>query len=176
MKMLRVFIALCFTLCTSVAIGQQFEVPDWDGSVKFELITSQEPVRPGDVFTVAVVVDIEEGYHLYGPEEQEPSRTEVAVSGDDVETGEASFPPAVSRDLSGLGTYDLYEGSVAILVPVTLSQDAAGESSIQADVSYQVCTDFACSAPASEKLQLSLTPAAPGTEVKQLYPGIFKTK
>ena len=173
----HMFVALVVALGAGVAVGQQFEIPDWDGSVKFELIASQQPIRPGDRFEVAVVVDIEEGYHLYGPEEPEPSRTEVAVSGDNVKVGEPSFPPAVTRDLSGLGTYDLYEGSVAIRIPVTLSADAVtGEHSIRADVGYQICTDFACSAPASEELELALKAAAPGTEVEKLYPGIFETK
>ncbi len=170
-------VALVLALGAGVAVGQQIEIPDWDGSVKFELIASQQPIRPGDRFEVAVVVDIEEGYHLYGPEEPEPSRTEVAVSGDNVKVGEPSFPPAVTRDLSGLGTYDLYEGSVAIRIPITLSADAVpGEQSIRADVRYQICTDFACSAPASEELRLVFTAAAPGAEVEKLYPGIFETK
>ncbi len=170
-------ISLILALAAGVVAAQQFEIPDWDGSVKFELIASQQPIRPGDGFEVAVVVDIEEGYHLYGPDEPEPSRTEVAVSGDNVKVGEPSFPPAVTRDLSGLGTYDLYEGSVAIRIPVTLSADAVpGKQSIRADVRYQICTDFACSAPASEELELALTAAAPGAEVETLYPGIFETK
>ena len=163
----HIFVALVLTIGAGVAGGQQFEIPDWDNSVKFELIA----------FEVAVVVDIEEGYHLYGPEEPEPSRTEVAVSGDNVKAGEPSFPPAVKRELSGLGTYHLYEGSVAIRIPVTFSTDVVTEEqSIRAGVGYQICTDFACSAPASEALELALKTAAPGAEVKKLYPGIFKTK
>ncbi|TDI42761.1 MAG: hypothetical protein E2P02_12510 [Acidobacteria bacterium] len=169
-------VSIVLALGSSVA-AQQFEIPDWDGSVKFELLASQDPIRPGDTFEVAVVVDIEEGYHLYGPEEPEPSRTEVVVSGDNIKVGEPSFPLAVTRDLSGLGTYALYEGSVAIRIPVTLSTDAVtGEQSIRADVRYQICTDFACSAPASEELELSVTAAPPGSEVEMLYPGIFETK
>ena len=171
------FTALILALSAGVAVAQQFEIPDWDGSVKFELLASQQPIRPGDEFEVAVVVDIEEGYHLYGPDEPEPSRTEVAVSGDNVKVGEPSFPVAVTRELSGLGTYALYEGSVAIRIPVTLSADVAtGEQSIRAHVGYQICTDFACSAPASEELEIAFTAVAPGAEVEKLYPGIFETK
>jgi len=173
----HLFVALVLALAAGVAGGQQFEIPDWDNSVKFELIASQHPIRPGDAFEVAVVVDIEEGYHLYGPEEPEPSRTEVSVSGHNVKAGKPSFPPAVKRELSGLGTYHLYEGSVAIRIPVTFSADVVtGEQSIHVDVGYQICTDFACSAPASEALELSLQTAAPGAEVEKLYPGIFETK
>ncbi len=174
--MFAALISIGLALGSGVA-AQQFEIPDWDGSVKFELLASQQPIRPGDALEVAVVVDIEEGYHLYGPEEPEPSRTEVSVSGDNIKVGEPSFPPTVTRDLSGLGTYALYEGSVAIRIPVTFSKDAVtGEHSIRADVRYQICTDFACSAPASEELELSVTAVAPGAEVEMLYPGIFETK
>ena len=118
---------LVVLLSSSAVVGaQNFEIPDWENSVKFALVASQKPVRPGDNFELALVAYIEDGYHLYGPEEQEPSRTDVAVQGIDLSSGEPEYPPAIRRELSGLGEYDLYEGQVAIRVPVTLQKRREG--------------------------------------------------
>lgn len=174
MTWMRTAIVLCALTAASGALAQN-EIPDWENSVQFKVVASQQPVRPGDDFEVALIVDIEEGYHLYGPEEQEPSRTELAVAGDNVEAGEAAFPPAESRELSGLGTYDLYEGRIAIKVPIKVSETATGsEHRLVATVNYQVCTDFACSAPTSDELSFTLRGDAAGADVENQHPEIFK--
>lgn len=177
MTPLRFAVALGFLAAASLTAAQPNAIPDWENSVQFELVASQQPLRPGDQFEVALVVEIEEGYHLYGPEEQEPSRTEVAVAGDHVEPGTASFPPVETRELAGLGTYDLYEGTIAIKVPVTLSKSTkASEHTLVATVNYQVCTDFACSAPTSDELSLTVRGDTAGATIEQQHPEIFERK
>ena len=57
--------------------GQHIEYPDWDNSVRFLFVASQEPIRQGDDIELAILADITPGYHLYGPEEKKPSRTEI---------------------------------------------------------------------------------------------------
>ena len=166
----------CFVWAASMApAAPQFQVPDWENSVAFQLVASQEPVRPGDEFKIALVAEIQEGYHLYGPEEAYPSATEVSVSGDGIEAGDPSYPAVEKRELSGLGTYDLYEGTIAISVPVTMLKDASGERhEIVATVNYQVCTDYACSAPTSDEIKLELTAGPVGAAVTTKHPEIFK--
>lgn len=162
-------------LATTTVSAQNFEIPDWDNSVKFELVASQDPIRPGDEFELALVAYIEDGYHLYGPEEQEPSRTKVGVDGDDLTSGEPDYPPVIRRELSGLGEYDLYEGQIAIRIPVTLAKTAkAGSREARLYVDYQICTDYACSAPTSDELVLQLETAETAAEIQPLYPDIFK--
>ena len=162
----------------SLVFAQDIEIPDWESSVRFELVASQEPVRPGDALELAVVVEIDPGYHLYGPEEKKPNRTEVSVSGELVKPGEPIFPPVVTRDLSGLGTYDLYEGKIAIRIPVAVDNRAAESNSVPVDVriEYQVCTDVACSAPTHKTLSLSLPVAAKGAAVEKRNQGIFDSQ
>ena len=107
----------------SSASAQIIEVPDWDNSVRFELVASQDAVRPGDNLELAVVAEIVSGYHLYGPEERKPSRTEVSVvEGPIRPAGQTVFPRVVTRDLLGLGEYDLYEGKIAIRIPVSVEE------------------------------------------------------
>jgi len=173
----RIVFACAFVAAASVLAAEQIEIPDWESSVQFRLVTSQQPIRPGDSFKVALVAEIEEGYHLYGPEEPYPSGTEVSVSGENLEVGEASYPSVETRELSGLGTYDLFEGTIAIRIPVKLSETGiAGEHTVKATVNYQVCTDFACSAPTSDELTLTVAGGAVGSAIEKHHPEIFESK
>ncbi len=149
-------------------------IPDWDNAAKFELVASQSPVRPGDQLAVAVVAELDEGYHLYGPEEAFPTATVVElVEGGAFEAGEPDYPTPIRRDLSGLGEYDLYEGTVAIRIPVTSVLERGRAANAEVLVRYQLCTDNACSAPTSTTLELSLPTAKAGAPVKMLRSDIF---
>ena len=174
----RSWLAVLTLFAVPVALAQNMEIPDWEKSVRFELVASQDPVRPGDGLEVAILAEIESGYHLYGPEEQKPNRTEVAVSGDLVQAGDPVFPPVVTRDLSGLGTYDLYEGKIAIRIPISIHEAASEDKPLSVDVkiNYQVCTDVACSAPTNETLSLKLSVAAMGAAVEERRRDIFDSK
>ena len=173
----RLVFACALVAAASGLAAEQIQIPDWESSVQFRLVTSQQPIRPGDSFSVALVAEIEDGYHLYGPEEPYPSGTEVSVSGEGLEVGEASYPPVQTRELSGLGTYDLFEGTITIRIPVKLSDAGmAGEHIVKATVNYQVCTDFACSAPTSDELTVTVFGGAVGAVIEKLHPEIFVPK
>ena len=149
-------------------------IPDWENAARFALVASQSPVRPGDSLEVAVVAELEEGYHLYGPEEAFPTATVVElVEGGAFEAGEPAYPAPIRRDLSGLGEYDLYEGTVAIRIPVTSVVERGRSADAEVLVRYQLCTDNACSAPTSTTLELSLPTATAGAPVKMLHSEIF---
>ena len=177
---MRHVVLAVLTLGASASFAQfkkKIEIPDWDNAVRFELVASQSPVRPGDAFELALLADIQEGYHLYGPEEPEPTRTAVSVQSADLKAGKPSYPPVIQRELEGLGSYALYEGPIVIRVPVTLSADFKGKSvDAPLEVAYQLCTDFACSAPSTELVSVSLPGALPGAEVKKLHPSVFNKK
>ena len=155
-------------------VAQAPMIPDWENAAKFELVASQSPVRPGDSLEVAVVAELKEGYHLYGPEEAFPTATVVElVEGGGFDGGEPAYPLPIRRDLSGLGEYDLYEGKVAIRIPVTSLGSAARFVDAEVLLRYQLCTDNACSAPTSTVLELSLPTANTGSSVKKLHLEIF---
>ena len=63
--MIRAASVLLIGLAATAAA--QIEVPDWDNAVRFEVVQSQDRLRPGDRIELAVLARIEEGYHLYGP-------------------------------------------------------------------------------------------------------------
>lgn len=174
---LKAFVLALFVLSSQLDLDRKIEIPDWENSVSFELVASQQPVRPGDAFELAVVVAIEPGYHLYGPDEPEPSRTKVTLSSSESLTAkETVYPEWTRRDLEGLGEYDLYEGEVAFRVPVEASKSLSGGVDATVEVEFQVCTDFACSAPNSKTLTMSLDGAKAGAPVTKLHPDVFRSK
>jgi hypothetical protein len=156
---------------------QHIEFPDWDNSVRFLFISSQEPVRPGDDVELTILADITPGYHLYGPKEKRPSRTEIEfLEAEGLQWGNPAFPPVIKRDLAGLGEYDLYEGEIAILMPVKIDRMAPRRRNISARVrlKYQVCTETACSPPTSTEMGIQIPIAKPGQPVQKLYPDVFE--
>ncbi len=165
---------LPFALVPVSAAAQIPEIPDWDNAARFELVASQSPIRPGDRFEVAVVAELDPGYHLYGPEEPFPTGTVVElIEPAEFEAGEVDYPAPIRRDLSGLGEFDLYEGKVAIRIPVTAASKSSGKTAASVLVRYQLCTDNACSAPTSTTLDLDLSLAGSGAPVKALHADIF---
>ena len=166
---------LLLALAATIAPAQIPEIPDWDGAARFELVSSQSAVRPGDRFQVAVVAELEPGYHLYGPEEPPPTGTVVEFQETNgLQADAADYPEPIRRDLSGLGEFDLYEGRVAIRIPLTSSAtatDGATEASVL--VRYQLCTDNACSAPTSTTLALDLPFVEAGADIVPLHTDIF---
>ena len=174
MKRRLMLSALLLAVSGGLAAGQAPMIPDWENAARFELVASQSPVRPGDHLEVAVVAELDEGYHLYGPEEAFPTATVVElVEGGAFKSGEPDYPPPIRRDLSGLGEYDLYEGTIAIRIPVTSVLERGRSADAEVLVRYQLCTDNACSAPTSTTLELSLPTARAGAPVKELHSEIF---
>ena len=170
---------LALSISNVVVVGAQgVVIPDWENSVAFDLLVSQKPVRPGDSFELALVAYIDDGYHLYGPEEQDPSRTQVRVERPYMDSllsiGKPKYPLTIRRELAGLGEYDLYEDHVAIRVPMKLKRSAkATNGEVRVSVLYQICTDYSCSAPTSDELVIGLEIAEFGAKVQLLYPEIF---
>lgn len=174
MTILSAFALAVAAAASPTGTPAQIEIPDWENSVRFELVASQTPIRPGDALKLAVLAELDPGYHLYGPEEAFPTATQVEiVEGGPFAAGEPDYPAPIRRDLSGLGEYDLYEGEIAIRIPVSASRDVSDPAAAEVLLRYQLCTDNACSAPTSTTLRLELPVGREGARVRALNEKIF---
>lgn len=148
--------------------------------VSTSLLLTRTEASPGADLVAAVILDMNKGWHLWpGPNQKKDGlsefdgaiRTEISVP--EGETGPVTLHPGfatwpeihgVEADLGdGPSKYAVYEGRVAILVPVTVASDAApGEYDLAIDLTFQACDDQTCLAPAGETLRATLTVIATG--------------
>jgi hypothetical protein len=180
---MRHIVSAVLILGASASFAQfkkKIEIPDWDNAVRFELVASQSPVRPGDTFELALLADIQEGYHLYGPEEPEPTRTAVSVQSNALKAGKPTYPPVIQRELEGLGSYNFTRSIViGFLQPSPRTSGKAEAPLSRLSTLYR----FACGVPSTRVLSVTL-PGGNGTEVKKLHrasrkevaPGLFLLK
>ncbi|KKN64134.1 hypothetical protein LCGC14_0494750 [marine sediment metagenome] len=148
------------------------------GPVTVDLFASRLQVRAGQTFYVAVVLEIADGWHIYGPNPGVDFVVPTTISlvpNAAVTAGDIVLP--ASRPLADpvLGeTVEIYEGQIQLLIPLTVNPDAAsGPATLQLHLVTQACDEAQCLAPQTATLQLTLDidPDAPRELTR--YPSIF---
>ena len=156
------------------------EFNDSRDRVGTEIQLSRTAAAPGGDVVVAVILDLDAGWHVWpGPvtvpedlaEFDGAIRTEIAVP----EAEDAPFTihdgfatwPEIHGVLADLGDgpirYAVYEGRIAILVPLTIDPDAAiGTYDVSLDLTFQACDDQVCLAPVDMVITGSLEIVAVG--------------
>ena len=120
---------------------------------RIELIPSHQVVAPGQSFHLAVVVHIDPGYWLYGPApggrlvQPRPLRVSAEM-GNDLQAGEALYPPARLHGAGEGEVYDehyVYENTAILYVPISVASDAApGAATVQVRLRGQLCDPQRC--------------------------------
>jgi len=143
------------------------------GPITVEVFSSRTTVSPGETFTVAVRLQIADGYHINCHEPLQEHLMPTQVSLDDlagVPLGEVAYPdgrrviPPFSDD-----PVCVYEGEVWIHVPLTVSRDfTPGELEPALKVSTQPCNDRSCLSAQEHHLLMPVTirPSAGASEVR----------
>lgn len=136
--------------------------------VRVRLETSRGSVSPGDQFALAVVFDMEPGYHLHTNDPKLPPGVDFVAIATEVEVispGQARvWPPqwpethvAQVNGTSGLVPYEVFDGRVVIAIPVQILPEAVGsEYAVRVRVAYQACNDRGCLMPEDSVLALSI--------------------
>jgi len=123
---------------------------------------SRAAVRPGQTFHVAVAIDIQEGWHLYGPNPEIDFVKTTTVSlkpqtpfevGDiDVPEGHTKKDPVLKEELT------TYAGRIWFRLPVTVSEDAeTGETQLVLELNTQACDARRCLPPRTARVSVPLT-------------------
>ncbi len=106
---------------------------------------------------LTVDLDIDAGLHVYGqpiPEGFIPLTVEV-TPGEGLIVGAPEFPPPTPHRLEGLDEeFYIYEGKVAVSLPLTFTHDA-DDTLLQVAVRYQACSaELGCFMPQTVTLQV----------------------
>ncbi|MHC5002072.1 MAG: protein-disulfide reductase DsbD domain-containing protein [Planctomycetota bacterium] len=172
------FLAVIAGLCPAATA----QLPGFGGQksgeelVPVRAIADVEAIRPGQTFTIAVVFDIEPGWHIYwinAGASGLPTSVEVkAPKGFTV--GATRFPrPKAFRGEEGL-SYG-YERQTALFVPVTAPAELTGEDATFAlSIGWLVCKG-ACLMGAAERSVTVRTVSETGPEERSDVPKAVRT-
>jgi thioredoxin:protein disulfide reductase len=153
--------------------------------VKAEGLVSLDHVTPGSPFKLAVVADVQEGWHVnaHQPTFDYLIATNVALPAGDAAAGISFGDPIypahkeLAFSFTGGKTLRVYEGRVLIGVAASASRDLAPSAGaprkIQATLTVQACNDNSCLAPAKIPVEFTLLVAGPGEAAQPVHPEIF---
>lgn len=147
---------------TPMLLSGQFHDPV---SVKASV---DESARAGEVVTVTMVAEMEEGWHIYAVHDvpEGPVSSVMLVVGEAVDrVGIVDEPdPIVKYDEGFELTTPYHEGRVEFVLPVLLNSDLSpGMISLKASLVYQSCNDVMCYPPKefSEMVTVNIEAGSP---------------
>ena len=153
--MRRLFFALALAACLAAApadpVAWKMQNP------------SGSPVKRGARFTVKLLAEVQEGWHLYSlkPMAEGPIPTRIWIAeGQPFSLGGAVHAPdpRVMQDPSFGMEVELYEGEAVFTVPVKVAPGAApGAQKLVVSASYQSCNNTLCLPPKTVKVEVPVT-------------------
>jgi thiol:disulfide interchange protein len=146
--------------------------------VKVSAALDTKAVQPGQQATIAVVLDIREGFHAQSHEPLDPNliKCEVKLNDDKaVKASNPKYPPGVEKTYPALGKLSVYEGKTTIHIPIEIKKDAAmGALKLSGTVSYQICDDKACFPPEDKEFKLETKIVPAGQKLEQNPEGVIQ--
>lgn len=129
--------------------------------VNARAVLSVDNVHPGSTFQVAVIADLEKGWHInaHKPTLDYLIPTELSLEPATGFTfGQVQYPPPVRLKFEfAEEELDVYEGRVIIRVPVTVApEQVPGQKLITGTLQYQACNDQVCLAPVRLKIEIPI--------------------
>jgi len=161
------------------ARAQNDAIPNAASVVKPRAYVSLDAVPAGKTFEVAIVADIQSGYHMNSnkPSEDYLIPTTVTLT-----------PPSGFRLLStaypegkllsftfSQDKLSVYSGSVTVRLKLAADSSAApGDATLPFLLRYQACNDTACLPPAKIQVPVTVKISAAGAASHAAHPEIFK--
>lgn len=153
---------------TSQAEAQvEAQVEDGDGLVQASLGAEFGAVWPGKETTLAVVLQVSDGWHIYwkNPGDGGIPTTVTLDLPPGLEAGEVQWPAPRRYVHEGMVSYG-YEGEVTLLVPLRAAADLAAERglTVRGRVEWLVCNPDGClpgGAEVETRVHVASGPAAP---------------
>jgi len=164
-----------------VASNATRQLPRAETVVRPLTYVSLEPVPRGRSFEVAVVAEIQQGFHINANKVLEDYLIPTTVEPDlpkGIKLVEAAYPKAVQKKFEFSDQkMAVYEDSVTIRLRLSaLSEAPLGEMRLPVTLRYQACNDKACLPPVRKALTVNLQIAPAGTKAQVLNPEIFQKK
>ncbi|MCO5170454.1 MAG: hypothetical protein M9894_29310 [Planctomycetes bacterium] len=160
-------LATALLLVLTTLAGPAHAQEDGDSLVQAHLGSEFGAVWPGRETTLAVVLEVAEGWHIYwkNPGDAGMPTTVRLDLPPGLEAGDVQWPAPERFVHEGIATYG-YEGTVTLLVPLRAAPDlaAARGLTIEGRVDWLVCNPDGClpgGADVAVRLHVATGPAAP---------------
>jgi hypothetical protein len=134
-----------------------------DGPVKWTTAVGTPASRPGGALSVAVTLDVDEGWHVYaitqGPGGPVPMSLSVPKGQPFALAGKIQSPaPTVKFDPNFRMDVEQHQGRAKFVVPIAVAAHAKpGRQALAIDASYQVCNATICLPPEMIALKIPIT-------------------
>lgn len=147
--------------------------------LEIEILPSKDKIVQGEPFQLAIVLKIQPTLHINSnaPLSEFFIPTELTFEPQtNISFGAPIFPPPKLKTFPfSEDKVSIYEGTVAVVVPVSTSPDLQlGPLPLKGEVSYQGCDDNVCFAPEEQSFQISLEVVAAGTPVEEINQQYFE--
>ncbi len=142
---------------------------------------SLKPIHPGTLFTVAIQVQVKEGWHVNAnqglPEFFIPAVLSLDSGGPVSQVSSTRYPEGVKKALGGVAqAFPVYEGTVLLYADLKLNEDAQrGSLMLPFTLRVQACNNQVCLAPASIMVKVPIEVAGLDQPVAPVYPELFQT-
>jgi len=146
--------------------------------VKPRAYVSLEPVPRGRTFAVAVVAEIQQGFHINANKVLEDYLIPTTVQANwpkGLRLVETVYPPGELQKFDfSEKLLNVYDGTVTLRMKVQIAADAPlGAMTVPIALRYQACNDRACLPPVRLSVPLELQIAEAGAKTTPANPEIF---
>ena len=175
-RLLCSFFLFPFAFCLAQS---ESNLPRANTVVKPRAYVSIEPVPRGSAFEVAVVAEIQSGFHINANKVLEEYLIPTTVTVElpkGFQVVETVYPPGkVEKFEFSDGLLNVYQGTVTLRLKLRAAEDAAlGTTGLPLVLRYQACNDRACLPPVRLNVPVELHVAEAGAKAKPANPEIFR--
>lgn len=151
--------ALTLILSTAPALSQSLDADDASPHSDAELVSGVDAVAPGEPFTVALRIDMKDGWHSYWKNPGDsglPARMDWSLP-DGFEAGDIQWPYPHRIDTEVLTSYGYYD-QVHLLMEITppASLEAGTSVTLAGTASWLICADVCLPAEGEVEATLSV--------------------
>jgi len=147
-------------------------------SVSLEAVPATNGMRPGETVQLAVVVDVEEGWHVNAHKPRDPylipTVLELALP-EGFAVGRMAYPAPVMYEVEGFPEkLAVYGGQFVIGAELRTDPDAKPDAyTISLTLRYQACNDRQCMMPTQVKGAAAIKVVEPGAQISPQRPELF---
>ena len=181
-KMVTLVAGIALTLCVALlttSAQSLSDLPRANTVVKPRAYVSLEPVPRGRTFEVAVVAEIQQGFHINANKVLEDYLIPTTAQAEwpkGLRLVETTYPPGEMQKFEfSEKLLNVYDGTVTLRMKVQVAADAPlGEMTVPITLRYQACNDRACLPPVRLNLPVELQVGEAGAKVKPINGEIFQ--